>query len=43
MEAGKPSIQESVAHACELELIHKDRKKYIFVNLVNDASNEIKK
>jgi hypothetical protein len=26
-----------------LELIHKDRKKDIFVNLVNDASNEIKK
>jgi hypothetical protein len=27
MEAGKPSIQESVAHARELEVIHEDRKK----------------
>jgi hypothetical protein len=27
MEAGKPSIQESIAHARELEVIHEDKKK----------------
>jgi hypothetical protein len=38
MEAGKPSIQESVAHAHELEVIHKDRKKGSTVG--NIAENE---
>jgi hypothetical protein len=38
MEAGKPSIQESVAHARELEVIHEDRKKGSTVG--NIAENE---
>jgi hypothetical protein len=38
MEAGKPSIQESVAHARELEVIHEDRKKGSTVG--NIAANE---
>ncbi len=38
MEAGKPSIQESVANACELEVIHEDRKKGSTVD--NIAENE---
>ncbi len=38
MEAGKPSIQESVAHAGELEVIHEDRKKGSTVG--NIAANE---
>ncbi len=38
MEAGKPSIQESIAHARELEVIHEDRKKGSTVG--NIAANE---
>jgi hypothetical protein len=38
MEAGKPSIQESVAHDRELEVIHEDRKKGSTVG--NIAENE---
>ena len=38
MEAIKPSIQESVTHARELEVIHKDRKKGSTVG--NIAANE---
>ncbi len=38
MEAGKPSIQESVTHARELEVIHEDRKKGSTVG--NIAENE---
>jgi hypothetical protein len=38
MEAGKPSIQDSVAHARELEVIHQERKKGSTVG--NIATNE---
>jgi hypothetical protein len=41
MEAGKPSIQESVAHARELEVIHEDRKKGSTVgNIAENNDND---
>ena len=42
MEAGKPTIQESVAHARELEVIHEDRKKGSTVgNIGADGLNDL--
>jgi hypothetical protein len=39
MEAGKPSIQESVAHAREVEVIHEDRKKGSTVGNIGAQDN----
>jgi hypothetical protein len=42
MEAGEVTIQESVAHARELEVIHEDQKKRSTVgNIVADSLNDL--
>ena len=39
MEAGKPSIQDSFAHARELKVIHEDRKKGSTVGNIGAQDN----